>query len=653
MALGKMFEKTIKLVGTVSKVGVQLGADIVGTVVEKIDDDPRVKRRISEYGSKKGQSIKTMTTEVASKSSEIVDRAVDNSINVLKVGSVIIKDAISQVAEGIDSSIKGMNSYNNQTMQNHSNKSHYDSVEKQSDKVQSDSITYKKNYNQKQSTHSNISNTLPIETYSISEIKEFSNYDFLIISKFISVSNKVVFDIIVKSNGINIGSYILINNTSGTFATRIISIGSAVNEYDILKDGTINIIKKGVPRCRELYKTGTRNEILSIVVQDTPANYRFIGRNELAKGTISTEEKCNKCINIKSKNISYQKSENKVSAENIPKKIDTMIIGLKFKNGQSPIQKLEVGDSVKLIREPNNIYDKDSIAIYNVNSEMLGYIAKDDEKELAKAMDEGIEYESIVTSKKVGSGLSYGVDIQVRKVNINAYTSKSNISYQRKNAEYGNPLNKQDKNENKSTSVDSRSEYEANTKIKRQYLETTRYYGDMRIIEFEGREIHELSLSLAEMFLRNMYEKVIEALKVIEQNKDDLIYITDNLIEISFSINNEDDAVKFDEARDYFYASEWQCRTDSVKIKDIDDLCIKINHRNRDLSDKDIIDLTTMYITFRDENVLKYNKLLDFIELQGKYKEAFKVPIKYLQTNNLAEKFDEILMQALTKTKIV
>ncbi|NFI04585.1 hypothetical protein FC959_09230 [Clostridium botulinum] len=653
MALGKMFEKTIKLVGTVSKVGVQLGADIVGTVAEKIDDDPEVKRRILEYGSKKGQSIKTMTTEVASKSSEIVDRAVDNSINVLKVGSVIIKDAINQVAEGIDSSIKGMNSYNNQTMQNHSNKSHYDSVEKQSDKVQSDSITYKKNYNQKQSTHSNISNTLPIETYSISEIKEFSNYDFLIISKFISVSNKVVFDIIVKSNGINIGSYILINNTSGTFATRIISIGSAVNEYDILKDGTINIIKKGVPRCRELYKTGTRNEILSIVVQGTPANYRFIGRNELAKGTISTEEKCNKCINIKSKDISYQKSKNKVSAENIPEKIDTMIIGLKFKNGQSPIQKLEVGDSVKLIRELNNIYDKDSIAIYNVNSEMLGYIAKDDEKELAKAMDEGIEYESIVTSKKVGSGLSYGVDIQVRKVNINAYTSKSNINYQRKNAECGNPLNKQDKNENKTTSVDSRSEYEANTKIKRQYLETTRYYGDMRIIEFEGREIHELSLSLAEMFLRNMYEKVIEALKVIEKNKDDLIYITDNLIDISFSINNEDDAVKFDEARDYFYASEWQCRTDSVKIKDIDDLCSKINHRNRDLSDKDIIDLTTMYITFRDENVLKYNKLLDFIELQGKYKEAFKVQIKYLQTNNLAEKFDEILMQALAKTKIV
>ena len=256
MALGKMFEKTIKLVGTVSKVGVQLGADIVGTVAEKIDDDPEIKRRISEYGSKKGQYIKAMTSEVASKSSDIVDRAVETSMNVLKDGSVRIKDSVSQVVEGVDSSIKGM-----------------------------------RNYNQKQSTHSNISNTLPIETYSISEIKEFSNYDFLIISKFISVSNKVIFDIIVKGNGINIGSYILINNTSGTFATRIISIDSAVNEYDILKDGTINIIKKGVPRCRELYKTGTRNEILSIVVQGTPANYRFIGRNELAKGTISTEEK--------------------------------------------------------------------------------------------------------------------------------------------------------------------------------------------------------------------------------------------------------------------------------------------------------------------------------------------------------------------------
>ncbi|MDR5588434.1 hypothetical protein [Clostridium aquiflavi] len=372
MALGKMFEKTIKLVGTVSKVGVQLGADIVGTVAEKIDDDPDIKIRISEYGVKKGQSIKAITTEVASKSSEIVDRAVDNSINVLKVGSVIIKDGISQVAEGIDSSIKGMNSYNKNTMEKNGDKSYCDPAQNQPDKTESISMEHKRN--------------------------------------------------------------------------------------------------------------------------------------------ISKEEKYS---DVKSKDIGYQKSEKK------------------------------------------------------------------------------------------------------------------------------------------STSGDSRNEYEANTKIKRKYLETTRYYGNMNIIEFEGREIHELSLSLAEMFLRNMYEKVVEALKVIEQNKDDLIYITDNLIDISFSINNEDDAVKFDEARDYFYASEWQCRTDTVKIKDIDNLCSKINHRNRDLSDKDIIDLTTMYITFRDESVLKYNKLLDFIELQEKYKEAFKVPIKYLQTNNLAEKFDEIIMKALAKTKIV
>lgn len=145
MALGKMFEKTIKLVGTVSKVGVQLGADIVGTVAEKIDDDHEIKLRISEYGVKKGQYIKAITTEVAGKSSEIVDRAVDNSINALKIGSVIIKNGINQVAEGIDSSIKGMNSYNNHTMDNSGNKNHCDSTQNQPDKTESISMEHKRN----------------------------------------------------------------------------------------------------------------------------------------------------------------------------------------------------------------------------------------------------------------------------------------------------------------------------------------------------------------------------------------------------------------------------------------------------------------------------------------------------------------------------
>lgn len=145
MALGKMFEKTIKLVGTVSKVGVQLGADIVGTVAEKIDDDPEVKRRISEYGSKKGQAIKAMTTELASKSSDTVDRALETSINALKDGSAKIKDSISQVAEGIDSSIKVMNNYNSQTVDNNSNKSYYDSGLNQSAKTESMYKEHKRN----------------------------------------------------------------------------------------------------------------------------------------------------------------------------------------------------------------------------------------------------------------------------------------------------------------------------------------------------------------------------------------------------------------------------------------------------------------------------------------------------------------------------
>jgi hypothetical protein len=95
-------------------------------------------------------------------------------------------------------------------------------------------------------------------------------------------------------------------------------------------------------------------------------------------------------------------------------------------------EKLKVGHIVKLLREPNNIYDKDAIAVYNIKNQMLGYIARDDEKELAEFINGETEHEASVTSKKGGKGLSYVADIQVTKVkidsNINSNEVESNLN---------------------------------------------------------------------------------------------------------------------------------------------------------------------------------------------------------------------------------
>lgn len=99
-------------------------------------------------------------------------------------------------------------------------------------------------------------------------------------------------------------------------------------------------------------------------------------------------------------------------------KMFTKVIGLGTEKSKSDIEKLEEGDIVKLLREPNNIYDKDAIAVYNIYNEKIGYIARDDEKELAEFMNGETEHEASVTRKNDGNGLSYGANIQVTKVDI-------------------------------------------------------------------------------------------------------------------------------------------------------------------------------------------------------------------------------------------
>jgi len=122
-------------------------------------------------------------------------------------------------------------------------------------------------------------------------------------------------------------------------------------------------------------------------------------------------------------NLDYEKESKDIKQKDdgyIPKEICAKIVGVTVENRQSTVEKLKVGEIVVLIREPNNQYDKDAIAVYNESSEMLGYIPKDIESDLAKAMDEGTGYEASVRSKSGGNGFNYEATIQVTKVNLKA-----------------------------------------------------------------------------------------------------------------------------------------------------------------------------------------------------------------------------------------
>lgn len=41
------------------------------------------------------------------------------------------------------------------------------------------------------------------------------------------------------------------------------------------------------------------------------------------------------------------------------------IVGVTFENRQNLIKKLQVNEELKLVREPNNLFDKNAVAVYN------------------------------------------------------------------------------------------------------------------------------------------------------------------------------------------------------------------------------------------------------------------------------------------------
>ena len=97
MGLGKFVKKTIDVVGTVAKVGVELGADAIGAIAEKVDDNPESKEKFKNIGKNIGQNIKTGTTKIAESSEDVVDNAFESGSKLCKNLGQNINEKINEV----------------------------------------------------------------------------------------------------------------------------------------------------------------------------------------------------------------------------------------------------------------------------------------------------------------------------------------------------------------------------------------------------------------------------------------------------------------------------------------------------------------------------------------------------------------------------
>jgi|SRR5690554_3666983 len=98
--------------------------------------------------------------------------------------------------------------------------------------------------------------------------------------------------------------------------------------------------------------------------------------------------------------------------------IELSVAGVTFDNRQEVLARMHVGETLWLVREPQNPYDRNAIRVQRVSGEQVGYIPRGFAAALAPAFDEiGEPVRATVTAIVGGhyAGSSLGVRIQFQR----------------------------------------------------------------------------------------------------------------------------------------------------------------------------------------------------------------------------------------------
>ena len=93
----------------------------------------------------------------------------------------------------------------------------------------------------------------------------------------------------------------------------------------------------------------------------------------------------------------------------------TKILGVSFEGRQDIVAGLRSGDELELVREPENAYDANAIAV-RFGSLQVGFLRRQIAKHLAPVIDGGERYYAVVTDRTGGvDGRNYGTNVVVRR----------------------------------------------------------------------------------------------------------------------------------------------------------------------------------------------------------------------------------------------
>lgn len=77
------------------------------------------------------------------------------------------------------------------------------------------------------------------------------------------------------------------------------------------------------------------------------------------------------------------------AAAKMPGRYELQVVGEQYEGRQKAIKKCEIGDTIALVRERDNKYDTNAVAVMSDAGKQLGYIPKDDAVWVAEILDRG------------------------------------------------------------------------------------------------------------------------------------------------------------------------------------------------------------------------------------------------------------------------
>lgn len=92
--------------------------------------------------------------------------------------------------------------------------------------------------------------------------------------------------------------------------------------------------------------------------------------------------------------------------------IYTKVVGVTFDGIQSVLPRLHAGMPLIFIREPNNQYDRNAVAVW-CGGKKIGYLSRDLAADIAPQIDAGADVEGTIEAITGGNGKTYGCNIEL------------------------------------------------------------------------------------------------------------------------------------------------------------------------------------------------------------------------------------------------